>query len=315
MKLRIGHLSTFYHTAVLMMAHPELLSKADIRPEWKLFGTGPALVRAFEYGEIDLAYIGLPPAIIGIDRGVPLKCIAGGHIEGTVGCAGHQYKGYPELEDIGTVLQQFRGLKIGVPGRGSIHDVILRDCLRRCGLYEAVDVVNFQWADLVTEAIVHDEVAAAFGTPALAVAVRRFADGKIIYPPSLLWPHNPSYGIVVNLSLLKSENQLVEQFLLCHEEATSFLRNRPGEAAKLISHYTGVVDESFVFETIGVSPKYCAQITSRYIDSTIEFVKALRSLGYIKRSLRAEEIFDTAFINKIHPEKDHYSAAGHEHKT
>lgn len=308
MKLKIGHLSTFYHTAVLMMAHPELLSKVDIHPEWKLFGTGPAIVKAFEDGVIDLAYIGLPPAIIGIDRGVPIKCISGGHVEGTVGCAGLQYRGYPELEDIAAVLQQFQGLKIGVPGKGSIHDVILRDCLRRCGLSDAIDVVNFKWADLVTEAIARKEVAAAFGTPALAVAIRRFADGKIIYPPSLLWPNNPSYGIVVNLSFLKKEYQLVEEFLLCHEEAASFLRNSPEESAKLIARYIRVVDESFIFETIGVSPKYCAQITSDYINSTIQFVKALRDLGYIKQNLRVDEIFDTILINKIHPEKDHYSS-------
>ncbi len=33
--------------------------------EWKLFGTGPAIVDAFKKRELDMAYIGLPPAIIG----------------------------------------------------------------------------------------------------------------------------------------------------------------------------------------------------------------------------------------------------------
>ena len=36
------------------------------------------------------------------------------------------------------------------------------------------------------------------------------------------------------------------------------------------------------------------------------FVGALRKLGYIKRELDKDEIFDTSLIEKIHPEKDHY---------
>jgi hypothetical protein len=36
------------------------------------------------------------------------------------------------------------------------------------------------------------------------------------------------------------------------------------------------------------------------------FVGALRKLGYIKRELDRNEIFDTSLIEKIHPGKDHY---------
>ncbi len=95
-RLRIGHLSTFYHTAVLMMAGPDTCKRLGAEVQWRLFGTGPAIVNEFEKGGLDLAYIGLPPAVIGMERGVGIKCIAGGHIEGTVLSAKKQYKGYPE---------------------------------------------------------------------------------------------------------------------------------------------------------------------------------------------------------------------------
>ncbi|HYQ47831.1 MAG TPA: hypothetical protein VEP69_02085, partial [Thermodesulfovibrionales bacterium] len=75
MLLRIGHLSTFYHTAMLIMADKTLCEGIDAEIDWKLFGTGPAIVNSFEKKEIDLAYVGLPPAIIGIERGVPIVCI------------------------------------------------------------------------------------------------------------------------------------------------------------------------------------------------------------------------------------------------
>jgi len=305
-KLRIGHLSTFYHTAMVLMAGGEIGEKLGREVEWRLFGTGPAIVNEFERGGLDLAYIGLPPAIIGIDRGVGIVCIAGGHVEGTVIAAKGKYAGGPDAAELGPILRQFAGLRIGVPGTGSIHDVILRTCLESYGLGGDIEVVNFAWSDRVLEAVIKDEVAAAFGTPALAVAVIRYAGGKILYPPSKLWPYNPSYGIMAARDFLVREREIAEKFLLLHEEATSFLRERPGEAAVLISGFVGFVDEAFVLDTLRVSPRYCAQITGEFMSSTMEFVKTLKRLGYIARDVTGDEIFDLSLIKKIHPEKDHY---------
>lgn len=307
MILRIGHLSTFYHTAMLLMADKALCEGIDAEIEWKLFGTGPAIVNAFEKKEIDLAYLGLPPAIIGIEREVPIICIAGGHVEGTVICGRHLYRGYPEIGNLNDILSQFSGRTIGVPGKGSIHDVILQQCIRNAGLERSIGVRNFAWADMVLEAIIRDEVAAAFGTPALAVSIRHYAAGMILYPPSRLWPNNPSYGILVERAFLRDNQPLIEQFLRSHEAATATIRNEPDKAAEAIAAHIGFIDASFVRETFDVSPKYCSQLTNEYIASTMHFVTILHSLGYIRRMIPVDDIFDRSLISRVHPEPEHYS--------
>jgi NitT/TauT family transport system substrate-binding protein len=306
MKLRIGYFSTFYHTSVLMIAKGTLARDTGLEAEWKLFGTGPAIVSAFKKRELDIAYIGLPPAIIGIDNGVNIKCIAGGHVEGTVISSQNQYKGFPEISSLQKILKQFIGLKIGVPGKGSIHDVILNDVLRMHHLREDIEVMNFQWADQVLEAMHRGEVSAVVGTPALAAAVKRFAQGRIVYPPFKLWPNNPSYGILAEQTFLEREQAATERFLEFHEEAAAFLRNSPEDAAGIIADSVGVVDKELVLDAISISPKYCACITDDYIASTMEFVKVLKALGYINREIASGEIFDTSLIKKIHPEMAHY---------
>ena len=312
MKLRIGHLSTFYHTAILLMANGRLQEDLGVDVEWRLFGTGPAIVAAFENGELDIAYLGLPPALIGIDRGVDLICIAGGHIEGTVICGKNMYRGFPEVEDLGEILSQFRGEKIGVPGKGSIHDVILADSLLRHDLAGDIEVVNFSWSDQLTEAVVHDEVSAAFGTPALAAALMYYAGGRVLYPPSLLWPNNPSYGILADSSFLQDSGVIVEKFLLQHEKAASILRDHPRKAAETISRLVGFVDEGLVLEALRISPKYCTKVTAGYISSTMAFAKVMKSMGYMKGEVSVQEVFDTGLIDKIHPEQDHYNIEKHE---
>ncbi|MGO9612888.1 MAG: ABC transporter substrate-binding protein [Dissulfurispiraceae bacterium] len=307
MRLRIGHLSTFYHTAIILMADERLEKELGINVEWRLFGNGPSIVNAFEKGELDLAYAGLPPVLIGIDRGVRIKCVAGGHIEGTVVSARAGYKGFPETEDLGEILAQFSGGKIGVPGKGSIHDVILSDCLRKYTLEGEVTVVNFQWSDRLTEAVIHDEVSAAFGTPALAAALKFYANGRVLYPPSLLWPNNPSYGIIAENRFLERSGDIIERFLVQHEMATLLLRDRQQEAAEIISRLVGFVEEALVLTVLRLSPKYCAKVTAGYISATMAFVRVMRSLGYVQREMMISEIFDTSVIDKIHPEEDHYT--------
>jgi NitT/TauT family transport system substrate-binding protein len=304
--LRIAHLSTFYHTSILLIARGDAERQLGAGVEWTLYGTGPDIVEAFEGGRWDLAYIGLPPAMIGMARGLRFKCIAGGHVEGTV-LAGEA--GLRETRSPGglkEVFLQLRGRRVGVPGRGSIHDVILSDSLEKFGLSGEVEVVNYRWADMITEALARGEVSAAMGTPALAVSLRRYAGGKVLVPPSMLWPSNPSYGIVASEETLKKDPSLVEAFLSLHEEASAVLRERPREAAETIASHVGVVDADFVAETLGLSPRFCAQLTEGYVSSTMEFEAALRRLGYTGRRLEAGDIFDLSLIRRVHPPGDHY---------
>lgn len=290
-----------------MLAKGDTDARMGVEIEWRLMGTGPAIMKAFEQGELDLAYIGLPPAIIGMERGVDVACIAGGHMEGTIMAGKDPWKGQLEAGDLGTVLEQFRGRKIGVPGKGSIHDVILQDCIDQHGLEGELTVVNYPWADLVLEAVVKDEVAAAVGTPALAVAIKRFAGGKVLWPAAGFWPHNPSYGIVADRGFLARGQDMVMKFLELHEEAAAFIRKEPAKASRMIAEFVAVVDQEFVLDTLMISPKYCAKLTEDYIASTMRFVPVLKKLGYIQSDIGKDRIFSTVLIDRAHPEKDHYS--------
>lgn len=301
--LNIGHLSTVYHTSFILMG-TDWLDRAGIHANWKLFASGPDIVKAFMDKEIDIGYIGLPPAIIGIDRGIPIICVAGGHVEGTVLIARKEYRILDELKNIKAVLAQFEGGIIGSPPRGSIHDVIINNALGEEGLN--IKVKNFAWTDFVLEALVDGEIGAAVGTPSLAVAAARACGAKIIIPPHSLWQNNPSYGIVIRKELMQYPETILD-FLAAHEKASNFIRERPAEAAEIASELTGIVDADFVLDAYSISPKYCAALSPEFVGSTMAFVPVLRRLGYIKHNLSESEIFKRRFIGETHNELPHYS--------
>jgi len=305
-QLRIGYLSTFYHTSHIIKRLEWIEKFIAFKPEWSLFGTGPSMVEAFRGGLLDLGYTGLPPAMIGMGKGLPLKCIGGGHIEGTVMIAQQGTVPVKQRGEIKACLQQFEGTQIGSPSKGSIHDVILRDLVKRYGV-QRIRVKNYSWADLIPEAITDGEIAGAVGTPPLAVLAHRWYGHAVVIPPAYLWPFNPSYGIVVQEDML-DEADILEQFLMLHEKACNFIIRKPHEAARVLADEVKVVDEAFILEILSVSPRYCASIPQEYIDATTAFLPVLQQMGYLGRNLYEDDIFELSIIKKVHPEPHHYFA-------
>jgi NitT/TauT family transport system substrate-binding protein len=303
--IRIGHLSTMYHTAFLLRGSG-LLADQGISATWTLFPSGPDIISAMQAGRLDLGYIGLPPVIIGIDRGLRLACIAGGHIEGTVIVSGSDTPTLAECGSMQGFLVQFAGKAIGTPPKGSIHDVIVHELLREYGRTD-VAVKNYPWADFLADAIETGEIAAAAGTPALAATVHRYGNARLAVPPDRLWPFNPSYGIVVMREMLKKPG-LLTRFLTAHEAACEWIRHDPATCARIVAGTTGMVDEAFVLETYRISPKYCAALPPEYIASTMKFARTLQALGYISRPVSEDECFERSLITAVHKGPHHYSA-------
>ncbi|MFA4861277.1 ABC transporter substrate-binding protein [Methanoregula sp.] len=301
--VRIGHLSTLYHTAFLLRG-TSLLEDAGLRATWRLFASGPDIISAMQEGTLDLGYIGLPPVIIGIDRGLRLACIAGGHVEGTVLIAGPGIRALAECRDLREFLKQFSGRAIGTPPKGSIHDVITNELLREHGIHD-VTVKNYPWADYLSDALQQGEIAAAAGTPALAVTAARYGNARLVVPPNRFWPFNPSYGIVVMREMLKKKEVLV-RFLAAHESACELIRQDPRSAAGIVAGTTGMVDPAFVLDTYRISPKYCAALPPEYRASTMRFARVLHDLGYTRRLVDEREIFETTLIDAIHTGRHHY---------
>lgn len=308
--VRIGYLSTAYHTSFILMGTDSIRKRMNTQTEWKLFPTGPEMIKAFMRDELDIGYIGLPPAMVGISKGLTIRCVAGGHMEGTILTANKDFKTFDELGNIQETLTQFRGKTIGTPTRGSIHDVIIRSLLENYHLQDNVTVKNFNWADQILEAMEDNEVDCGVGTPPLAVLAHHLLSAKLILPPRLMWPHNPSYGIVATMKMIQHSPQSLENFLLLHEEASNMIRTKPAEAAQVTAKTLGVVDRDFVLEVYSVSPKYCASLSMEYMNSALAFVPFLEKMRYISSPIKAENVFHTEFVKRIHPQPPHYEDAG-----
>jgi NitT/TauT family transport system substrate-binding protein len=290
------------------MGNKDLNNDLNMEIRWKLFGTGPSMVKAFQNKKLDIGYMGLPPAIIGIDKGVPIKCVAGGHVEGTIMVAHKELRTLAQLNnDLSNVFSQFKGHAVGVPSKGSIHDVILNFYLKKYSLLEDVEVKHYKQAEFIALDMQKGILKGGVGTPALAVFSSTIFDSHLIIPPEFLWKDNPSYGIFFHKDIIDKEPEIILKFLNYNKAASLLLRESPTRAAEIISTTFEILTESYVSAVLKISPKYCIALSEGYVKSTMEFVRTLKDLGYIKKNLKINDIFDFKFVQEVHPESEHYS--------
>jgi len=308
--INIGHLSTAYHTNFIIMGNDDLRNELGKEISWKLYGTGPSMVDAFRKGNLDIGYMGLPPAVIGIDQGVPIKCVAGGHVEGTIMVSNMKYNTIKqENNKILDVLSQFKGQVIGTPSRGSIHDAIINYYLEKFNLQDDVEVRNYKQAEFIALDMKKGVLEGGVGTPSLAVFAKTLLDSHLIIPSEYLLPNNPSYGIFFHEKIIENNPEIVRIFLKHHKKASTLLRENKTKSAEIICQTMDVLNDNtqYVQDVLKISPKYCIALSDGYLKSSEGFINTLHRLGYIKERLNVKEICNFEFLNDIHPEDHHYT--------
>ena len=291
------------------MGTSDLQNDLKIEISWHLYGTGPSMINAFKAKQLDIGYMGLPPAIIGIDQGVPIKCVAGGHVEGTIMIGKKVYQKISQLNhSMANVLAQFKGKSIGVPSKGSIHDVIIKHYIEKNELQEVINIKNYGQPEYIALDMKKNVLDGGVGTPSLAAFASTLFDSHIIIPPEKLWPNNPSYGIFIHEKIIDEHPEIVTKFLSQHKKASFLIRNSPLKAAKIISKIFKIIDKKFVKSVLEISPKYCIALSQEYVKSTMEFINFLYQSNYIESFLKISEIFNFEFVNNVHPENHHYNS-------
>ena len=119
----------------------KLFETYGLKPEYIRFDAGVPMLAAIEAGNIDVAVIGPPPTLLGIESGVPFKVVYisddSGETQGLVVQPG--IKSFPEL----------KGKKIGV-SRGSSADFGLIKTLKKYNMtLEDINVVDMQASAMV----------------------------------------------------------------------------------------------------------------------------------------------------------------------
>jgi NitT/TauT family transport system substrate-binding protein len=256
----------------------------------KVFPTGPPEMQAMLAGDIDVAYVGAAPVLSAVATGLDAKIVAG------VNTQGSDLVVRNDLNYTGP--QSLKGLTIATFPPGSIQDTILRNWLQQNNITPDKDVTikGMSPGDAVT-AITAGKVDAVFlPTPSPSVVVDQ-GKGKIVVHSGEMYPNHTCCVLVVSGKLIREHPEIVRQIIKTNDKAVAYNEQNLDEAAAIFANKTGSKLDD-VKASLKEWDGNWASDPNLIINPVLDYAKIQYNLGYIKKPLTKDDLFDLSFYQK-----------------
>lgn len=256
----------------------------------KVFPSGPPEMQAMLAGELDVAYVGAAPVMSALTTGLDAKIVAG------VNTQGSDLVVRNDLDYTGP--QSLSGMTIATFPPGSIQDTVLRDWLMKNNLTPDKDVFikGMTPGDAVT-AILAGKVDGVFlPTPSPSTVVNQ-GKGKVVVQSGEMYPNHTCCVLVVSGKLIREHPEIVRQIIRTNDKAVAWNLENLDEAAQIYSTRTGA-SLADVKTSLAEWDGSWASDPNVIVEPVLDYVKIQYELGFIKKPLTKDEIFDLTFYQK-----------------
>lgn len=253
------------------------------------FDAGTAEMNALEADQLDMGYVGMPPAIIAAVRKVDLSIIAGVNTEGSALVVDQTISNVPDL----------RGKTIATPLPGSIQHIMF-------GMLLGNNNLSYSDVEVLPGTVKPSDMPAALETkningyivwePYVAKSVvNNF--GRVLVESKDIWPDHPCCVLVTDNEFAKKHPAVVEGVVSAHKRAIQFIEGNPEEAKSIAVKYTKM--DINVIEEALPRVKYTYMIDTEAPRRFVEEIISLGENGVIKPIILPDDVGDIdVFIDK-----------------
>jgi len=254
------------------------------------FPSGPPEMLAMRAGELDIAYVGAAPPIAAIDQGLDAKIVAAAQTQGS------DLVLRPDIGYEGP--ESLQGLTIATFPPGSIQDTVFKRWLKDNGLDPDKDlrIVPMGPGEAVT-AILAQQVDGVFLPHPAPSTVELQGRGISVASSGEMWPGHGCCCLVVSGKLMRDHPDMVDQIIETHIKATEYINEHPDEAADVFSKRTQL-DLDVVKYSIDTWDGAWVADPELIVPSALEYAKVNYDLGYTRKILTKEDLFDTSFYEQ-----------------
>ena len=303
-KFTIGWVNAMANAPAIIAQARGLFAKHGLDVELRPFSSGPLAKLALAAGDIQMAYIGMPPVYHAYAEGKLFKIVSKVNY-GQAAVIIRQDSPIRKLQDL-------RDKRIANVRNGSGMDVLLRAFIlgELAGLdsNSEVNIVTMP-AKIMQASVQRGLVDAAFTwEPYVSQAV--VADNaRVLFDMNEQVPHYPWYVMVATEAFLAQHRDKVMRVLKAHQEAVQILNDEPDAGAKLLIesfHLDNVISAAGVqARPIDIVHQARQRLgwEAEFRESDRQFLQRLINyslkLGYINKPIHAGVLLDQAAINSI----------------
>ena len=279
--VKIGYLPSDHDSALFVANAQKSYADKGINVQTVQFNNGGDLMSAMAGGDVDIGYVGITPVLASIEKGVPVKVVAGAQTEGSaiVVSSDSSIKSVSDLA----------GKTIATPGEASIQYMLLEYALNN----ESMDIKNLDVSAMkvssMSDALKTGQIDAMVTYEPYASLAVQSGYGKILENSSQIIPEHPCCVVVASDSFIDNHPDTLKTIVNIHNQATEFISSNPDEAAKLLP--SDIVANETVETSVLNQMHFVKGLNETYKQSIIDFMNIEVDLGVLKQPISQEKIF------------------------
>ncbi len=301
-KVRIGWVYAMANTPILVAYHNGFFSQAGVEVELRTFNSGPLLKRALEAGDLDMGYIGMPPAYHSIAEGADLKIVA--------------KVNYGQAALITTknspikTLADLKGKRIAGVRQGSGMDVLLKSIVLKeaAGLDASKDVTILHMpSKMMVESVNKNVVDAAFTWEPYISFAELTGHADVLFDMNKAVPNYPWYVIVANHKTRTLNRDAMYKILKAHKRAVAYLNAHINAGNELITEKFKIKSSLYAARSQVAAREVVLAARGRlgwdeqFNEEDEQFLQRLMNysyqLGFLKKKLQVNEVIDRTTID------------------
>ncbi|WP_432696593.1 ABC transporter substrate-binding protein [Marinobacterium sp. YM272] len=311
--LEVGYMPIIPVSQSFVVLEGDALEHAGVSdPDLIKFQNGPAIVQALLAGQLDVAYMGIGPAMVARAKGADIKVVASNIVEQISLISLGELAPYFADGEAATAFQRFKADKgrkavITTFPQGSVPETVLQYWLRnQLGLSEQqigdnIDII-YQGAAQVQQSLMTGAVdGAAILEPIVSIVLDRKEEAKVVAAGSEMFPNQPGAVLAVREHLINDRPELVKALVKAHIDATEQLRNQPEQVASAVGKYVGGgrLPADIVLKALQRSGHQFEANPNAIVDGTLTMRDFQAELGTLKAQVNLDELFDTRFYDEL----------------
>lgn len=307
-ELEIGYMPILPVSQLFVGLENGWLDEAGIEPKLVSFQNGPAMVQALLAGQLDVAHVGIGPAMVARAKGADIKVVASSIVEQISFIGLESIIPFFDEGPANTAFARF----VEANGRkpvittfpvGSVPQTVLQFWLQRqLGIDDSDIEVIYQGAAQVQQALLTGAVdGAMILEPAVSIVISRVPSAKVITSGKELFPQQPGAILAVRESLINDHPDLVKILVSSHEKATRILNNEPEDAAGPVQKYVGGgrLEKELVETAIRNSNQRFVADPNYILEGTQIMHDFQAEIGTLNTPVDINELFDTQFFDGL----------------
>ncbi|AIS30956.1 ABC transporter substrate-binding protein [Methanobacterium formicicum] len=284
--IKVGYLPCDHSAALFVAKNNQTYEKNGLKVKTTQISTGSNIVDAVASGDLDIGYVGITPTLQGISKGIPIKVV------GAVNLVGSGIVVEPNSSI--TSPADLKNKTIATPGVSSIQQVLLMYELQKYNITSAdVDIISMNVYNIPSTLAAHKVDAYISYEPFVSIAPYMDIGEVLIYSNYIIEGH-PCCVIITSEKFINEHPDELQKFLEIHQNSTEYVRTHPNETAEMV---TQELTTNYNVETMSLQHIiFVSSVDKEFQDNVLRFMALENNMGYLKKNLTSDEIFDTSFL-------------------